>query len=127
MLCSAAVQVSAESHSLTRGAGSSLLVLAECSLFLCVLHYLLLHVEAFAAADSIHVFEGLVGGVGFLSKVQIFFLSGGNPVWITGDDLGHKEEERNRNVIIGDGIRQHCPCRTHQPKQMGKKTSKKSV
>lgn len=35
---------------------SCLLVLAECSLLLCMLDDLLLHVEAFAAADSIHVF-----------------------------------------------------------------------
>lgn len=69
---------------------SSLLVLTECSLLLCMLYYLLLHIEAFAAADSVHVFEGLVGGVGFLPEVQVFFLGSGNPVWITADHLGHR-------------------------------------
>lgn len=35
---------------------SSLFVLAQSPLLLCVLHYFLLHIEAFTAADSIHVF-----------------------------------------------------------------------
>lgn len=78
----------------------SLLVLAECSLLLCMLHNLLLHIKTFAAADSIHVFESLVGGVSFLPEVQVFFFSGGNPVWITADHLAHREEERDRNVYV---------------------------
>lgn len=107
--------LSALSHSLTAGpAGggtswlfSSLFVLAQSSLLLCVLYCLLLHVEAFAATDSVHVFEGLICRVRFLTKVQIFFLCGGNPVWITADRLGHRQEERDRNAMVSDGIRQH--------------------
>lgn len=107
--------LSALSHSLTAGpAGgdtlwlfSSLFVLAQSSLLLCVLYCLLLHVEAFAATDSVHVFEGLICGVRFLTKVQIFFLCGGNPVRITADRLGHRQEERDRNTMVSDGMSQH--------------------
>lgn len=65
----------------------SLLVLAQSSLLLSMLYYLLLHVEAFPTADSIHVFEGLVFWICFLAKVQVFFLCGGHPVRITTDGL----------------------------------------
>lgn len=82
---------------------SSLLVLSECSLLLCVLYNLLLHIEAFAAADSVHVFEGLVGRVCFFSEVQVFFLGGGNPAWITADHLGYIKEERDRDMMASDG------------------------
>lgn len=86
---------------------SSLLVLAECSLLLCVLDYLLLHVEAFAAADSVHVFQGLVCRVGFLPEVQVFFFCGGNPAWVAADHLGHREEHRHGNGMVIDSMRQH--------------------
>lgn len=84
-----------------------LLVLAERSLLLRVLDNLFLHAEAFAAADSVHVFQGLVGGVSFFPEVQVFFLGGGNPVWITADHLGHREEDGDRDVMVSDGIRQN--------------------
>lgn len=45
------------------------LVFTESPLFLGVLHDLLLHVQAFATADSVHVFERLIGRVGFLPEV----------------------------------------------------------
>lgn len=77
------------------------LVLAESSLLLGVLHYLLFHVESFATAHSIHVLEGLVFRVCFLAKVQIFFLRGGNPVRITTDCLQYKPDRQSRHVLVG--------------------------
>lgn len=67
-----------------------LLVLAQCPLFLSMLHYLLLHVEAFATAHAVRVFQSLVLRVCFLTKVQVFFFCGGNPVGITADHLMHR-------------------------------------
>lgn len=67
-----------------------LFVLAERPLLLGVLHYLLLHVQPFAAADAVHVFQGLVFRVGLLAEVQVFFLGGGNPVRVAADHLGHR-------------------------------------
>lgn len=64
-----------------------LFVLAQCPLFLSMLHYLLLHIEAFAAAHTVHVFQSLVFRVCFLTKVQVFLFCGGNPVGITADHL----------------------------------------
>lgn len=46
-----------------------LFVLAQCPLFLSMLHDLLLHVEAFAPAHAVHVFQSLVFRVCFLTKV----------------------------------------------------------
>lgn len=76
------------------------LVLAESSLLLRVLHYLLLHVESFATPHGIHVLEGLVFRVCFLTKVQIFFLRGGNPVRIATDCLQDRPDKWNI-VILG--------------------------
>lgn len=77
-----------------------LLILAESSLLLSMLHYLLFHVESFATAHSIHVLEGLVFRVRFLTKVQIFFLCGGNPVRITTDCLQYRADRQNSHVLV---------------------------
>lgn len=77
-----------------------LLILAESSLLLSMLHYLLFHVESFATAHSIHVLEGLVFRVRFLTKVQIFFLRGGNPVRITTDCLQYRADRQNSHVLV---------------------------
>ena len=69
---------------------SALLVLAQSSLLLCVLHGLLLHVEALAAAHSVGVLQGLVSRVCFLPEVQVLFFCGGNPVRIAADHLRHR-------------------------------------
>ena len=68
-----------------------LFVLAQCPLLLSMLHYLLLHVEAFAAAHAVHVFQSQIFRVRFLTEVQVFFFCGGNPVRITADHLIHRE------------------------------------
>lgn len=77
----------------------NLFVLAQCPLFLSVLHYLLLHVEAFAAAHAVHVFQSLVFGVCFLTKVQVFLFCGGNPVRIAADHLMHRGESETDDSI----------------------------
>lgn len=69
-----------------------LFVLAQRPLLLSVLHDLLLHVEAFTAADAVHVLERLVLRVCFLTKVQVFFFCGGNPVGITADHLAQRRK-----------------------------------
>lgn len=69
----------------------ALLVLAQRPLLLRVLHQFLLHVEAFTAPNAVHVLERLVLRVRLLTKVQVFFFCGGNPVGIAAD---HLEEER---------------------------------
>lgn len=74
------------------------LVLAESPLLLRMLHDLLLHVESFTTPYGIHVLEGLVFRVCFLTKVQIFFLRGGNPVRITTDCLQYRTDEGNSNM-----------------------------
>lgn len=75
-----------------------LFVLAQRPLLLGVLHDLLLHVEAFTAADTVHVLERLVLRVRLLTKVQVFFFCGGNPVGITADHLAHRRA--SENVIV---------------------------
>ncbi len=47
----------------------ALFVLAESSLFFRMLYDLLLHVEAFASANGVHVLQSLIGRVCFFSKV----------------------------------------------------------
>lgn len=80
----------------------NLFVLAQCPLFLSVLHYLLLHVEAFATAHTVHIFQSLVFIVCFLTKVQVFFFCCGNPVRIAADHLMHRgdsqKDNSNRNI-----------------------------
>lgn len=86
----------------------SSLVLAECPLLLGVFHDLLLHVEAFAPADGVHVFQSLVGRIRLLTKVKIFFFSCGNPVRITANDLGQEEGRGERRTTSeGQWVQTH--------------------
>lgn len=100
--------MSAAPPSPEEASGFPLFVLAERPLFLGVLHYLLLHVQPFAAADGVHVFQGLVFRVGLLAEVQVFFLGGGNPVRIAADHLGHRRRTQTGSVSSSEHKPQSC-------------------
>lgn len=77
------------------------LVFAQSPLLLCVLHDLLLHIQAFAAADGVHVFQRLVRGVGLLPKVQVLLFCGGHPVRVAADHLPVAEDELRTGQAAG--------------------------
>lgn len=63
------------------------LIFAEGSLFFCVLHDLLLHVQTLPLAHGVHVLPGLVLGIGLFPEVQVLLLGGRHPEGVAGNDL----------------------------------------
>ncbi|KAG8232342.1 hypothetical protein J437_LFUL008810 [Ladona fulva] len=57
-----------------------LLLLGECSLLFCMLHYLSLNRKPLTTTDIIHIFASSVTSICLVSKMQILFLSRGAPV-----------------------------------------------
>lgn len=82
-----------------------------------MLHKFFFHIEPLSLSHCIHVLAGLVLRVCLLPKVQIFLLSGGDPEWVTGNDL-QKETNKKTSQVEQKfiSIFQAISCRSRETK-----------